>query len=336
MTKPVSGAGDLISFTLQGLAGDLKLRGGLCMLSSVISLTGCSDVVLRARNPRFVDPITSVTPLYNVTKADGAVFLQRTFPELQGDVYLDHCTLRSGNPQTLLFCLLHCVVVVRLNGKKCEIAKNVDIANVLNRESLENGSIELRLRDSSSFLIQVESAQFGQQATRMLGSVLNMTHDEDHHKVCHSTPLPAGHNHMQITTTQCHFERSCKHVQDMASAVTAAPASRTQQQEMVDIWENERYYPLRGWTKSLLPADPAPFLSRGETKSYSSLAQVTPRQDWMWTSEWAVNTTGMPHDRDGWQYGVSFNLPLGGWTAHNGWADVVRRRLWSRLQKPAF
>jgi tectonin beta-propeller repeat-containing protein 1 len=122
----------------------------------------------------------------------------------------------------------------------------------------------------------------------------------------------------------------------MANAVGAAPAEQGLHQEVVDVWENERYYPLKGWTKSLLPADPSPYLSRGETKSYASLAQVAPRQDWSWATEWSVAMASMPHDADGWQYGVSFNLPLGGWTAKNGWADVVRRRLWSRVQRPTF
>lgn len=107
------------------------------------------------------------------------------------------------------------------------------------------------------------------------------------------------------------------------------------QEIAVEIWENERYYPFKGWTKSLFPTDPPTFSSKDDKlrTPFASLDQVVPLQDWAWITPWAVHMEHEPHDKDGWQYGPGFNLPGRTFKAKESTLDMVRRRLWSRTQR---
>ena len=171
IAKPVSGAADLIGFTLRGIAGEFELHGAEAQ---------------RHRTPRFVDPITCVTPIYNLHKADGAMFAFKKIPsQFKDDVYVNHVALRVNEPQLLLICLLRRLVLVKL-GKDCiEIIQDVSVANIATRDNVPQG-IELRMLDSSTRILPVEGQPHRDQANAVLGEFLNLTHEEHHRKVLNS------------------------------------------------------------------------------------------------------------------------------------------------------
>ncbi|KAJ9468538.1 Kinesin-related protein 5 [Diplonema papillatum] len=89
--------------------------------------------------------------------------------------------------------------------------------------------------------------------------------------------------------------------------------------EFEEVWEYQRYYPIRGWAAPRLPRDPKPF--RAE-----QLSRKTLPEGWAWRGTWYV-ASGEP----GWQYSVSFlQNSAFQMKRHDFLCAFARRRRWVR------
>lgn len=123
-----------------------------------------------------------------------------------------------------------------------------------------------------------------------------------------------------------------------------------------EVWENQRLYPVTGWSSTLLPADPPSWSDTigllPRTKDSVRLPPSDSTIHWYWSSGWNItipNENTLPNgtDREGWQYGNEFpelctltenNSPSTlsnertisrGICSRN---DTVRRRCWVRTR----
>jgi regulator of replication initiation timing len=91
------------------------------------------------------------------------------------------------------------------------------------------------------------------------------------------------------------------------------------------VVENERYYPIVGWTKTLLPTDRAKYTAAdGTTPMPAPHEYVLHGKYERWTGDWRVENCG---SGDGWLYAVDF--PAGHYT-QNFKTACVRRRIHTR------
>lgn len=100
----------------------------------------------------------------------------------------------------------------------------------------------------------------------------------------------------------------------------------------VSCFENQRYYPVIGWSSKLLPTDrPAWSDDEGKAITKDKLDTQLPA-GWRWLGDWSVSV----HDRDdksacdidGWSYGVDF--PQAEFHDSKHLNDFVRKRKWAR------
>eukprot|EP01012_Entosiphon_sulcatum_P055986 TRINITY_DN7880_c0_g1_i1.p1 TRINITY_DN7880_c0_g1~~TRINITY_DN7880_c0_g1_i1.p1 ORF type:complete len:1057 (+),score=116.77 TRINITY_DN7880_c0_g1_i1:37-3171(+) len=94
---------------------------------------------------------------------------------------------------------------------------------------------------------------------------------------------------------------------------------------IVHTYENQRFYPLRGWCSELLPTD------HPKWSDYTGLLKrkrdsFPLPQCWRWLSDWWIHTSDET-DNEGWSYAINFPLKF-----HSRWkaGDCVRRRKWVR------
>ncbi len=79
---------------------------------------------------------------------------------------------------------------------------------------------------------------------------------------------------------------------------------------MVEVFENERYIPLSGWGKGLLPADPQIYGSREAligAKTLLEYEKLLLTAGWEFEAEgWTTATEDLNTDEDGWSYSLDF------------------------------
>ena len=98
----------------------------------------------------------------------------------------------------------------------------------------------------------------------------------------------------------------------------------------VCLYENQRWFPLLGWSSKLLPTDRPSYSNAKGTRELSKRQfKLLPR--WRWTSGWEVlrdDTT----DVDGWSYAMDFSTRKGEYRGFHRKAFIhsVRRRKWVR------
>ena len=104
------------------------------------------------------------------------------------------------------------------------------------------------------------------------------------------------------------------------------------------VWENQRWYPFKGWSRKLLPADWHPWSDEHGNKTNMEDKKV-PAVDGFesrqceWDGDWK-NVIGLNTDKEGWTYGVSFRIALvAGWNTQSEVSSCVRRRMWTRQAK---
>lgn len=113
-------------------------------------------------------------------------------------------------------------------------------------------------------------------------------------------------------------------------------------------YENQRYYPVVGWSRNLFPNDPPPWSdNEGNMKEFQDF-KVPP--GWSWGGEWTIqrgeekeakeaksdvkksssstSSTSSP-SLDGWEYSSDFSRPFSSTPCHG-----VRRRQWYRVRVP--
>ena len=107
-----------------------------------------------------------------------------------------------------------------------------------------------------------------------------------------------------------------------ASPLSQLPPSAVQ----VEVWENQRIYPVLGWSARLLPTDPPPFSdSAGHVLTLEMCELMLPLDmDWLtdWTAQRSADT-----DADGWLYAVDWGWE---WSSKQRVLSTVRRRCWLR------
>ena len=90
---------------------------------------------------------------------------------------------------------------------------------------------------------------------------------------------------------------------------------------MACVHENQRYFPVTGWSKHLLPTDRHGWSNPEGTKNLRKEDCVLPHA-WVWTTAWAVDAKGA--DSEGWQYAVDF--PSKSYSEKKSLNHFVRRR----------
>ena len=101
----------------------------------------------------------------------------------------------------------------------------------------------------------------------------------------------------------------------------------------IAVIESERYFPLKGFRKRLLPGDP-PLWQRTDNKKMplpNGLSSVDPHPaDWCWRGDWQLHVDLSKTDTNGWSYSTSFAFGTFG-PKHK---PFVRRREWHRTLVP--
>ena len=95
----------------------------------------------------------------------------------------------------------------------------------------------------------------------------------------------------------------------------------------VEVWENQRNYPVLGWSSRLLPTDPYPPFSdsAGHVLTFEMCELMLPL-DMDWLMDWTVQRQA-DTDADGWQYAVDWSWE---WSGKQRVLTTVRRRCWTR------
>ncbi|XP_014245754.1 tectonin beta-propeller repeat-containing protein isoform X2 [Cimex lectularius] len=99
-----------------------------------------------------------------------------------------------------------------------------------------------------------------------------------------------------------------------------------------EAFENQRWYPLEGFSSRLLPTDRYHFSSEDGLTERSLEKIRVPSMAWQWDSPWRIETVlnGEPLDHDGWTYAVDFPAIF---CSTKQWTSCVRRRKWVRRRK---
>ena len=108
-----------------------------------------------------------------------------------------------------------------------------------------------------------------------------------------------------------------------------------------EVFENQRYNPIRGWAK--------PFSTDGNFQAFSDLTgetvisaecgalpDLSAPEGWAWEGEWALD--GQLGDGEGWCYATTFaalkeQLLSGATSSQKSATDFVRRRRWTRTRR---
>lgn len=102
---------------------------------------------------------------------------------------------------------------------------------------------------------------------------------------------------------------------------------------VVECWENQRFYPVVGWSEKVLPVDPPFWSNRTGTKRASKEDRAPP--GWAWVGPWKVSQESKS-GKDGWIYGtkdfVGCHHEIGWQSEDLPRTTFVRRRRWVRKQ----
>ncbi|RZF34504.1 hypothetical protein LSTR_LSTR011746 [Laodelphax striatellus] len=99
-----------------------------------------------------------------------------------------------------------------------------------------------------------------------------------------------------------------------------------------ESYENQRWLPLDGFSKRLLPTDRFNFSSEdGLTERCMERIRL-PSMAWQWEGNWHIETSleGQQLDDDGWTYAVDFPAT---YHPQKQWSSCVRRRKWVRYRR---
>ena len=94
----------------------------------------------------------------------------------------------------------------------------------------------------------------------------------------------------------------------------------------VKVYENQRFFPITGWSKHLLPTDRAAWSTEDGSKQARKEDVVLPF-GWKWVDDWKIEVT-QSTDKEGFSYAIDF--PRTTWSSSAGLTNFVRRRCWTR------
>ncbi|GAB5364081.1 hypothetical protein AAMO2058_000938700 [Amorphochlora amoebiformis] len=113
----------------------------------------------------------------------------------------------------------------------------------------------------------------------------------------------------------------------MESKKKAGPSAEDDMPKQVATFENQRYYPIRSWSSTLLPTDRPTWSLENGTPAPKSAFELPQSRVWEWVDEWQVEIR-KDTDANGWQYAVDFGLWA--WTNIPSSKTFVRRRKFIR------
>ena len=93
------------------------------------------------------------------------------------------------------------------------------------------------------------------------------------------------------------------------------------------VYENQRWFPIKGWTSSLLPTDRAHFSDKTGKLTLSMESYPLPAS-YAWLGGWTVVVSEEDTDAEGWRYAVDFPAH---YQHRQGPTTMVRRRRWQRM-----
>ncbi|KAK9834254.1 hypothetical protein WJX81_000411 [Elliptochloris bilobata] len=104
-----------------------------------------------------------------------------------------------------------------------------------------------------------------------------------------------------------------------------------------EVFENERFMPLRGWGArgNLLPGERGRFSTRSGARSWPDFPDVRLPDGWQWEGPWEVEVS-RGTDPSGWSYAVDWgglSYPPPPSAAYRKLCDFVRRRHWLRRRR---
>lgn len=138
----------------------------------------------------------------------------------------------------------------------------------------------------------------------------------------------------------CIVMRDQAWVQDLRTAADLAPSVRHDEDFTLladeEVFENQRFMPLRGWNHSFLSRlERQRFSDRLGVKSSASFPEVPLPSGWFWEGDWEIDRAPNT-DADGFQYGIEFSRLS--WPPKQGEERmqamyVVRRRRYKRRRR---
>ena len=142
-----------------------------------------------------------------------------------------------------------------------------------------------------------------------------------------SSPLP-GHSHTVSSYPQSGSSALVSPFDDVDGDIPT----------LVECYENQRYYPVVGWSSRLLPTD-RPNWSNDEGTQAKQFTDFKCPPGWSWVSDWRIDKgagSGADgsgdKDGEGWSYTVEFTREWKG-EAARGSRNLVRRRRWVRKRQ---
>lgn len=99
-----------------------------------------------------------------------------------------------------------------------------------------------------------------------------------------------------------------------------------------ESYENERWYPVEGFSKALLPTDRPKFSNIDGTVDRTIDKIRLPSMAWQWEGDWHLDQTfnGQTLEHDAWTYALDFPATF---QAKKSWNTCVRRRKWIRFRR---
>ncbi|XP_073842358.1 tectonin beta-propeller repeat-containing peroxin 23 [Musca autumnalis] len=99
-----------------------------------------------------------------------------------------------------------------------------------------------------------------------------------------------------------------------------------------ESYENERWLPIEGFSKTLLPTDRFKYSSADGQQDRSIEKIRLPSMAWQWDGDWhlELDLDGNSLGEDGWMYALDFPAT---YSAKKTWNSYVRRRKWVRFRR---
>ncbi|KAM7358465.1 tectonin beta-propeller repeat-containing peroxin 23 [Cochliomyia hominivorax] len=99
-----------------------------------------------------------------------------------------------------------------------------------------------------------------------------------------------------------------------------------------EAYENERWLPIEGFSKKLLPTDRYKFSSADGQQDRTIEKIRLPSMAWQWDGDWhlELDLDGQPLSEEGWMYALDFPAT---YSAKKSWNSYVRRRKWVRFRR---
>ncbi|KAK5979447.1 hypothetical protein GCK32_002849 [Trichostrongylus colubriformis] len=96
----------------------------------------------------------------------------------------------------------------------------------------------------------------------------------------------------------------------------------------VEIYGNQRWYPVVGWSSRTLPTDRGAFSNEDGSSSGDMSGFQLKADGWRWEEPWIVDVDVRKCDKEGWQY--ASNFVGASWGPSKSVSSFVRRRKWKR------